>query len=221
MFSWVIVTDFGDSAGMVPAAVLLAIWLVASRAWRHAALWCLGFGLLAALVAASKIAFLGWGIGVQALDFTGISGHTALAVSVLSVGALVSLNDRPRAVRMVGATLGALAGAAIGLSRLALNLHSASEVAAGCVVGGGLALALIASGRYASIAYLRPGFCGAALLACLALSHGQRAPSQEFLTRVALSLSGRQEPYSRNDWLTAARATAQKPVQAVPPAATF
>lgn len=221
MFSWVMVTDFGDSAGMVPATVLLAAWLAANRAWRHVALWCLGFGLLATLVAVSKIAFLGWGIGIQAIDFTGISGHTALAVSVLSVGALVSLNDRPRSVRLAGAALGALAGVAIGLSRLALNLHSASEVAAGFVIGGALALTFAASGRYAPTAYLRPALCGAALLACLALSHGQRAPSQEFLTRVALVLSGRQEPYSRNDWLTPPGAAARTPVQAVLPAASF
>src|SRR5579859_2618182 len=128
MLSWAGLTDFGDSAAMLPAAGLIAAWLAASRAWQQAALWCSGFALLSLLVALSKLAFLGWGIGSEALDFTGISGHTALAVSVFSVGAAVSLGDRRRALRLAGAALGALIGVAIGLSRLALHVHSVSEV---------------------------------------------------------------------------------------------
>ena len=72
MLSWVGLTDFGDSAAMLPAAALIALWLAAGRAWRRMVLGCCGFAVLSLLVALSKLAFLGWGIGQsEAIDFTG------------------------------------------------------------------------------------------------------------------------------------------------------
>jgi hypothetical protein len=44
-------------------------------AWR----WALLFGITGAIVCASKLAFMGWGMGIRELDFTGFSGHTALS----------------------------------------------------------------------------------------------------------------------------------------------
>ena len=206
MLSWVGLTDFGDAAAMLPAAALIALWLAADRAWHQAALWCLGFAASALLVALSKIAFLGWGIGIEAIDFTGISGHTMLAVAVLSVGAYVSLHDRGRAIQLAGAALGAVGGIWIGLSRLVLHLHSMSEVLVGGVVGATLAASFIWGGRYANSARLRPAVLGALLLLMLATIHGERAPTESLLTRVALALSGRPEPYSHTLWRAEAAA---------------
>jgi membrane-associated phospholipid phosphatase len=200
MLSWVGLTDFGDSAAMLPAAALIALWLALGRAWLQMALWCSGFAALAALVAISKIAFLGWGIGSETLDFTGISGHTALAVGILSVGADLSLADRGRRVRRVGTALSAAVGVAIGLSRLVLHVHSPSEVAAGATLGAALAAIYIWRATYADPAKLRPATLGILLLLTLATIHGQRAPTQSFLTRVALALSGRAVPYDHADW---------------------
>lgn len=197
MLTWVGLTDFGDSAAMLPAAGLIAVWLAAGRAWRQAALWCLGFAVLAAAVAISKIAFLGWGIGVELIDFTGISGHTALAVSVLAVGAAVSLGNRAEPMRLAGAALGAAVGIGIGLSRLALHVHSVSEVMIGGAAGAVLAIGFLWGGRHAQPAKLHPVCIGALLLLTLVTVHGERAPTQQFLTQVALALSGRPEPYSR------------------------
>ena len=195
MLWWVGLTDFGDSAAMMPAALLIALWLVAARAWRHAQFWCLGFAVMAALIAATKIAFMGWGIGIEAIDFAGISGHTALAVAVLSVGAAVSLADRAPPIRLFGAILGGTIGLAIGVSRLVLHVHSLSEVVIGAVVGASLAVAFLRGGSHANSATLRPAALGALLLLTLTTVHGERAPTQGTLTRIALMLSGRTEPY--------------------------
>ncbi len=200
MLSLVGLTDFGDSAAMLPAAVLIALWLALGRAWLRMALWCLGFAVLSALVAISKIAFLGWGIGSEALDFTGVSGHAAFAVAILSVGAALSLADRGRRVRWVGTALGAAIGIAIGLSRLVLHVHSPSEVAAGAILGAVLAAIYIWSATYADPAKLRPATLGIVLVLTLATIHGQRAPTQSFLTRVALALSGQTVPHDHADW---------------------
>jgi len=211
LLSWVGLTDFGDSAAMLPAAALIALWLAAGRAWRQAALWCLGFALAATLVALSKIAFLGWGIGIEAIDFTGISGHTMLAVAVLSVGAAVSLRDRSRPVQLAGAALGAAAGIAIGLSRLVLHFHSLSEVLVGALVGAVLAVSFLWAARHANSARLHPAALGVLLVLTLATIHGERAPSELLLTRAALILSGRSEPYSHAIWTDRAAEIRQAP----------
>ena len=200
MLSWWGLTDFGDSAAMLPAAALIAAWLAAGRAWRRMVLWCGGFAVLSLLVALSKLAFLGWGIGSQDIDFTGISGHTALAVSIFSVGTALSLADRPPALRWGGIALGAAIGLAIGLSRLALHVHSLSEVAAGATLGAALSAIYFWGSTHAVPARLYPTALGAALLITLAAIHGERAPTQDFLTRLALDLSGRSVPHSRAEW---------------------
>ncbi len=202
MLTWWGLTDFGDSAAMVPAATLIAAWLAAGRAWRRAALWAGGFAVLSLLVTLSKLAFMGWGIGSEALDFTGISGHTALAVSILSVGAALSLADRDRTLRWSGVVLGAAIGLAIGLSRLELHVHSVSEVVAGAALGGAVAAIYFWRSAHANPARLRPAVLGGILLLTLGITHGHRAPTQDFLTRMALSLSGRSVPHSRAEWQT-------------------
>jgi len=198
---------------MLPAAALIAAWLAASRAWRQLLLWCSGFALLSLLVAVSKLAFLGWGIGSEDLDFTGISGHTALAVSIFSVGAALSLADRSRPVRVGGTALGALLGLGIGLSRLALQVHSPSEVAAGAALGATLAAIYFWGSPHAILARLHPAALGGALLLTLITIHGERAPTQGYLTQLALDLSGRSVPHSRADWHSGAAGQDGSPPQ--------
>ena len=39
------------------------------------------FGITGTVVCISKLAFMGWGIGIREIDFTGFSGHTALSTA--------------------------------------------------------------------------------------------------------------------------------------------
>lgn len=78
--NWQVVTFFGDSTVLLPSAAVLFIVLFLRKdskqlAWH----WALLFGITGAIVCASKLAFMGWGIGIRELDFTGFSGHTALS----------------------------------------------------------------------------------------------------------------------------------------------
>src|SRR6202012_6027377 len=137
-------------------AALITAWLVGGRAWRRAAFWAGGFAVLSLLVALSKLAFIGWGVGSEALDFTGISGHTALAVCILSVGADACLADLGRRTRLCAAVSGGAIGVAIGVSRLALHVHSVSEVVAGTLLGGAVAAIYFWGSSHANPAKLRP-----------------------------------------------------------------
>jgi hypothetical protein len=67
--------------------------------------WPSLFTLAALLVVSTKIAFEAWGIGIGALDFTGISGHAMTATSVLAVAGYLLGSKLTRA----GATSLALA----------------------------------------------------------------------------------------------------------------
>ena len=57
---WTFITSFGDAGLMVPTALVIALWLYAAQGKSAAFLW-LGFFVSAGLlVAATKIAFLGF-----------------------------------------------------------------------------------------------------------------------------------------------------------------
>src|ERR1700716_1005135 len=143
MIPWVRITSFGDTVVMLPAAVAIAAWLIAGGACRMAVWWCLLFTFGLVLVAATKIAFVGWGISISGLDFTGISGHAMRATAIFPVIFYLALRKSPPLARIAGLLLGGMIGLLIGMSRIVLNTHSVSEVVAGCVLGSVITLGFI------------------------------------------------------------------------------
>src|SRR5438128_493159 len=80
---WFFVTRLGEAQILLPAALLFSWWLARRVATRPLVQWWLGLlAGAAAITTATKLAFLGWGIGIAALDFTGISGHAMFAAAV-------------------------------------------------------------------------------------------------------------------------------------------
>ena len=125
-------------------------------AWR----WLLLFGTGGSLIAASKIAFLGWGIGSATLNFTGFSGHTTLSASVWPVACWLTASHWEPRVRVSAAMLGWVFAALIGLSRLAIYAHSKSEVAAGFALGVVVSAALpVAAAAMAAAAAALDRWC--------------------------------------------------------------
>ncbi len=195
---WPALTDFGDSALMVPAILAIALWLLTIRAWWMSLCW-LGFvGIAIGLVALTKIAFIGWGLGIQSLNFTGISGHATLAMSVLPLAGWLLSSPRSRMVR-IALTLACILGALlIGVSRIGLGYHSMAEVVTGIVLGGLVSGGLIMMARRSQPHALRHRWIPGLLILVLLISgHGHRAPSEHLLTAVALFVSGHTTPYQR------------------------
>jgi hypothetical protein len=79
--TWHLTTILGGVGLTAPLAVAILLWLAAAHCRRLALLWSALLGAVIMLVMASKLAFLGWGLGIQALDFTGFSGHAARAAA--------------------------------------------------------------------------------------------------------------------------------------------
>jgi membrane-associated phospholipid phosphatase len=195
---WHSLTRLGEAQILLPAALLTMAVLVLRRPSRPLAVgWLAWLAVAVALTTATKVAFIGWGIGSPALDFTGISGHAMFAAAVypLLLGALL-----PRAGRTgawPGVSLGALLALAVGVSRVFVGAHSVSEVVAGLALGGVVsAVAMTRSPMLqAQIGPWAPALVG--LWLAFSPAYAPATQSHELVTRLALALAGRDTPHTR------------------------
>lgn len=210
--SWITITNFGSAAVTVPAAAALTLWLLSARAWRMAVTWGVMFAAGALLVAVSKVMFLGWGMGVRELDFTGVSGHTMLAATVYPVIAWLLLQRLAWPWRVLGMAAAMAGSVAVGVSRVALSAHSVSETVAGWAVGFAVCAAFAWFSRHDDAPNLKTLPMAASLFVLVMWLHGERVPTQRWITHIALQLSGRDQPFRRASW------HAHKPVPPASPA---
>lgn len=215
---WQLLTRLGEMQILLPAALLALLAMLRRPDSRPLAGWWLVFLLTAALLTtASKLAFIGWGIGNAALNFTGISGHAMFAAAVcpLLLGTLASHAAPKRQQLAIGA--GFVLALLVGISRLEVGAHSVSEVIAGLLLGGAASVGAIA------LAPLPRAVIGPVLPLLIAVWVGvmplQAPPSQshDLVTRLALRLSGQQKPHTRANLLRAPRQDAAPRPQRVSP----
>ncbi len=184
-------TNFGDPYLTVPLAALIALWLATARALRAACIWSCGIALSAALVAASRIAHIVWGVELAALHFTVVSGHAMLAAAVYPT-ALVLCDNRGRREHRPGPGLAGLAFAAvIGGSRVLLGYHSTAEVISGLLSGACVAMLTcghLAFARPRGFALPDPAPFAAVALAAVVMYHGKVAPVSASIDRNAVQL---------------------------------
>jgi hypothetical protein len=105
---WYAVTRLGEAQILLPAFIAGALWLAFARpvgargrlaqgnahaqdhpARQSALRWVAAIFATTAITTLSKVAFLGFGYGIAALDFTGFSGHSMYATSILPVLAAI------------------------------------------------------------------------------------------------------------------------------------
>ncbi|RTQ91258.1 MULTISPECIES: phosphatase PAP2 family protein [Stenotrophomonas] len=131
--AWRTLSALGDSRWLLPMALVLLITLPRADVrlkWR----WLLAIAVTAGVTLASKLAFMGWGIGIKSVHFTGFSGHAAMSSVVYPVvGALLAGSGKH--ARAIGLATGVLLATAIAWSRIPLHAHSLSEVIAGLALG--------------------------------------------------------------------------------------
>ncbi|MCI1112903.1 phosphatase PAP2 family protein [Stenotrophomonas maltophilia] len=132
---WRTLSALGDSRWLLPMALVLLITLPRADArlkWR----WLLAIAVTAGVTLASKLAFMGWGIGIKSVHFTGFSGHAAMSSVIYPVvGALLA--GTSKLPRRIGLVIGVLLATAIAWTRIPLHAHSLSEVIAGLMLGLG------------------------------------------------------------------------------------
>jgi membrane-associated phospholipid phosphatase len=197
---WQFVTRLGEAQILLPAALLLAWWLARKVAARPLVQWWLALVAgAAAITTVSKLAFLGWGIGIAAIDFTGISGHAMFAAAIYPLLCAALSGSQPRAWRRAAIGAGFAVALLVGLSRLVVGAHSLSEVVAGFALGAAVSAAALALAH--PPATRAPLLLPLALAAWLTVTPAHAPPSNThgLVTRLALVLSGRDHPYTRGD----------------------
>jgi membrane-associated phospholipid phosphatase len=193
---WAFISRFGEAQIVLPLALVAMLARVRSPDTRSAALRWLAWLALAILVTtATKVAFIGWGLGSARLDFTGISGHTMFATAIYPV-LLSRILGRRRGVDFGGA-LGCALAFLIGWSRLELGVHSVSEVLAGWLIGGAVCVGVLARGvpLASRVGAMLPVVT--ALWLSLMPVTAPASNTHSMVTRLALTLSGHAQPYTR------------------------
>lgn len=199
---WHVVTRLGEIQILIPAALLVALAMLRQSHARVAGVdWLGSLGAAALITTITKVAFIGWELGYAPLDFTGISGHSMFAAAVfpMLLGAMPSATNLP--ARKAAFALGGLLAVVVGVSRLAVGVHSVSEVVTGLVLGGCVSLycARRQALRLARVNPLIPVVVGVWLV--LSPLQTPQIQTHSLVTQLALKLSGRPVPYTRTDML--------------------
>lgn len=196
--AWALLTRLGESQILLPAFAAILAWF----RWRLGAarlvgVWGAALVVAVALTTASKVAFLGWGLGYAPWDFAGVSGHAMFSFALWPVIAGALWADAPPARRRWAlAAAYALAGV-IAWSRLEVQAHSLSEVIAGALLG---TAASAASLRWATPPRSHAPatlMVGLALWLAVTPMGAPPSPTHGWAVRLALALSGHEQPYTR------------------------
>lgn len=197
------VSRLGEAGVLFPIALLIGLWMFTSkRSMQLTTSWLVPLGAAAGVTTLSKIAFIGWGIGIASIDFTGFSGHAMFSAAVypmLAYAVTAGLRDRPGNPWPRRALVGAYALAfLIAVSRVRLNAHSVSESALGFLLGSAASLSALWLIR--NVHLQRPKrwlFAGMAGWLLVMPTVAAPVPSHDMVTWVALKLANRSEPYRR------------------------
>ncbi len=178
-------TDFADSAVLLPVAILLFLWLW-FRQSKATALWWIA--AVAACVGTTVIFKIYFDVCPLGADLRSPSGHTGFGTLVYGgLVAIVAAESQARQ-RLFVVAGGAIVILAIGLSRIAIHAHTATEVAFGLVVGcTSLALFVVSYVRHRNAPVALSWLIVAALL-LMSIFHGQQLNAEEFLHKLGLHL---------------------------------
>src|SRR5690348_12055647 len=130
------ITHLGDSVLVIPASVLLVSYLAYRRLVGHARLWFETLALCGLATLALKALFFACGTELRWPAIHSPSGHTSLSVTFYGCAALMASIDKTRAMQFATLAAGAGIALAVAITRIVLQVHSASEVLAGLMIGG-------------------------------------------------------------------------------------
>ncbi|MES2160055.1 MAG: phosphatase PAP2 family protein [Pseudomonadota bacterium] len=200
MMWWHGLSVTGSLAVTGPIGIAIAVWLVAGKSWRLTAAWCVLFGIGMALVVATKMAFVGWGLGVESVEFAGFSGHAMRAAAVFPVAFYLAFRSSPPQWRVLGTLLGVLLAVLISISRVYVQAHSVSESVTGCLLGLAVAAVFIwyaSTEHHMALSRLLVVLC---IPIVLIAPRVEPVPAEMWITQAALWLSGHDQPYTRAIW---------------------
>ena len=200
---WYAITSFGDASLGLPCALLVAfVLLVPATTRRLAFVWLAIVVAGETIVAATKVMYMGWHLGIPSLDFIGLSGHTTLSFMVWPVTFALVLGRTDR-WRAIGAAVGIVFALLIAFSRLKIHVHSLSEVVLGAFLGITLSSFFLLRYRRRLDPVALPRWLFLIFILPFVFGYGRVAPTESILAAVARTLSGHSHVYTRADLHTA------------------
>ena len=200
------ITRFGEMGIILPLAAALTLWMLATtRAIRPVMPWLGPLSLAAGITTLSKIAFIGWGLGIAAIDFTGFSGHSMFASAIYPVlgYTLAAQCNRSSRIHFLSMLAGYALALVIAWSRVYIQVHSISEVVGGLVLGASASgWTLWRLSKSLTAPKPRPHRWALwGLAGWLAVMPVQAASSRshDIVTRLALSLAAHEKAFRRAD----------------------
>ncbi len=202
---WHLLTHLGEAEILLPVTLISVAMLLRRAEGRPlAAWWAALLSAAVVLTTATKVAFIGWGLGSVAINFTGVSGHAMFASAVYPLLFVTLTSTASNRARMLALAVGCLLALTVGISRVVIGVHSESEVVAGLLLGGSVS-ALTFSQAQMPRALVSPLILPVlAVWVAFTPAPGPVSPTHALVTRIALKLSGHSLPYTRNDMLRSA-----------------
>lgn len=195
----------GDLRVTAALAIATAVWLLTARFYSCAGRWCLAYGVVLGLVAASKIAYLAWGTQIAAIAFKAVSGHAAGSAAVLPVVMHLfatssgNTNNNVSSRQSLGAAFGWLISAAVAFQLVRHGEHTPAEAFAGWCIGAVASWGVWIRLRHLSVP---PSLAGAALASIAAIAFAltmQFAPVGRWMTHFAVLISRGEHAHAWTD----------------------
>jgi membrane-associated phospholipid phosphatase len=204
--SWYLITRFGEVQNLLPAALWVCLALVRAEATRPLAYrWLLGLALASLLGTVSKVAFIGWGWGVERWNFTGFSGHTMYSAAIYPLLMVMLAARLAPCWQKVAFGLGFVLAVVVAVSRVMVQAHSVSEVVLGLLLGSAVTLLAISKADLPRGTWRLYVPVLLAFWMVMAPLQAPPLPTHQLVTRLALLLSGHTKPYTRLDMLRGLR----------------
>jgi len=180
---------------MFPVALVVGVWLWFAAS-RKATLWW-GMTVVAgySIVAASKILYKGWGIGLDSLNIAVFSGHAMNACLVLTVALSLLSRQWDSRLQWPAAGLGLVTGWWFSVHFVSPCMHPLPEALAGALVGSTAACVFLYQEHQLA---LKPVPVPILLFGCFVLALSASAPkytAESLLNRLAISISGARQAY--------------------------
>jgi membrane-associated phospholipid phosphatase len=197
---WFAITRLGEAQILLPAMLAMALWLVhRSGATRVATLWLAVTAGAALLTTATKVAFIGWGVGFAPLNFTGISGHSMFAAAILPVLVRAAASTADDHWHRPALLVGYLLAVIVTVSRVATGAHSWSEALTGFALGGLASAAVLSGAAMPHTPLPRTLLAGVALWLVVTPAGAPPSHTHDWVTQLSLTVSGHSKPYTRRD----------------------
>ncbi len=179
-------TDFADQAVVLPVAAVVLVVLLA-LGWRRGALaWVFGVGGVLGTMLVLKLIVFACSWQFAWTDIVSPSGHTASAAVVYG-GLLAMLAPGGRGGSLLAASIGGAFAVLVGLTRLAMHVHTVPDVMVGAAVGvaGAVLLRHFAGARPQGLSSPRLAL---AVCVAIALFHGHRLAAETRIRALALDV---------------------------------